>query len=297
MPVPMPAPASSEKKEKNKEELYSKDEALLAAINEIKGEAKEQPQKIARILSRWVDQSDEMARMSSLFLRNCDIKTVEAVCKSLHPSDLEKIISHKIEDFEPFGPENQRTIERMRADLAVLASEHILKERPDPLRFLKMLSDDDIRNILEGEDTDTIALVATQVPAHRMQKLFDNTPTDVMSAVITKISTIKAASPKDFDHLKTQLAQKAEALAGNLFTDKDRVRSLTQIISTVSSPFETAIDAAFEQTIKPTYHTTHRSTNLVSFSAAFVSAIWSPNKTAIDAAFESAVSSTYDTTH
>ena len=236
MPVPMPAPASSEKKEKTKEELYSKDEAILGVINEIKNEAKEQPQKIARILSRWVAQSDEMARMSSLFLRNCDIKTVEAVCKSLHPSDLEKIIGHKIDDFEPFGPENQRTIERMRADLAVLASEHILKERPDPLRFLKMLSDDDIRNILEGEDTDTIALVATQVPAHRMQKLFDNTPPDVMSAVITKISTIKAASPKDFDQLKAQLAQKAEALAGNLFTDKDRVQSLTQIISTVSSP-------------------------------------------------------------
>ena len=228
--------AQTSKTEKTREELYSKDRAVLDSIQEIKNEAKEQPAKVARILARWVSQSDELTRSAAIFLRNCEIKTVEEVCKSLHPSDLEKIIANKIEDFEPFGTENQKTVERMRADFAVLASEHILKERPDPLRFLKMLSDDDIRNILEGEDTETIALVATQVPAHRMQKLFDNAEPDVVSAVIARLSTIKAASAQDFDRLKAQLSEKAEMLAGNLFTDKDRVLSLSQIIGSIASP-------------------------------------------------------------
>jgi flagellar motor switch protein FliG len=235
---PQAAPGQPAKQEKTREELYSKDQAILESIQEVKNEAKEQPAKVARILARWVSQNDELTRAAALFLRNCEIKTVEEVCKSLHPSDLEKIIAHKIEDFEPFGTENQRTVERMRADLAVLASEHILKERPDPLKFLKMLSDDDIRNILEGENTETIAMVATQVPPHRMQKLFESSAPEVVSAVIVHLATIKAASAQDFDRLKSQLSEKAETLAGNLFTDKERVSSLTQIIGSIASPVQ-----------------------------------------------------------
>jgi flagellar motor switch protein FliG len=79
-------------------------------------------------------------------------------------------------------------------------------------------------------------MVATQVPAHRMQKLFETSEPDVVSAVIVRLATIKAASAQDFDRLKNQLSEKAEMLAGNLFTDKDRVLSLSQIIGSISSP-------------------------------------------------------------
>jgi hypothetical protein len=48
--------AASKRSEKTREELYSKDEALLATIKEITEESRSQPQKAARILSRWVSR-------------------------------------------------------------------------------------------------------------------------------------------------------------------------------------------------------------------------------------------------
>jgi hypothetical protein len=231
-----PAPAKSGKSERTRDDYYSKDEATLNAIREITEEAKAHPKKIARILSKWVAQTDDLARAASLFLRNCDIKTIELVCQAMHPSDLEKVIEHVIDDFEPFGQENHRVIERMRADLAVLASEQVVRERPDPLNFLKRLSDDDIRNILEGESEETIALVATQLPAHRLQKFYDTVQPDAMKAILAQFSSIQRVSLTDFEPLQAQLNHKLESLAGNLVSEKDRVNSIYQMVVSVASP-------------------------------------------------------------
>ena len=234
-PLQAPAPPAA-KTERTREEIYSRDEAVLHTIKEITEEAREQPDKVARILSRWVSQGDDLAKAASLFLRNCEIKAVELVCKAMHPSDLEKIIAHKIEDFEPFGNENQRVIERMRADFAVLASEHFLRERPDPLGFLKRVSDDEIRNILDGESIETVALVATQIPAHRLQKFYDTTPPETMKAILACLSSLKSASVSDFEKLQMVLNNKMETLAGNLVSEKDKVHSMLQMITSVPSP-------------------------------------------------------------
>lgn len=230
-------PASGSKRtEKTREELYSKDEALLATIKEITEESRSQPQKAARILSRWVSQSAELSRAAALYLRNCDIKTVELICQAMHPSDLEKIIANKIEDFEPFGAENQRVIERMRADLAVLASEVVLRERPDPLSFLRRLSDEEIRNLLDGETEETVALVASQLPAHRLQKFYDSVPPEAVKAIVSKLSSLKSASVRDFESLQALLNNKIQILANNLVNEKDLLSSIQATIKSLASP-------------------------------------------------------------
>ncbi|MCX6117814.1 MAG: hypothetical protein NT027_09745, partial [Proteobacteria bacterium] len=230
------ANSTTDSKNGTKEFQYSKKEALFQSIREVGDEAKEQPKKVARILARWVMQSPELTRSAALFVKNCDIKTVEAVCKSMHPSDLEKIIAIQIDEFDPLGDENQRVIDRMRSDLAVLASEHLIKERPDPLNFLKVLSDEDIKSMLEDEDASTIAMVATQVPAHRMQKLYDQLSTEAMTVIIAQVSTLRNTTIEDFESIRDRLNSKAEKLATNLFTDKDRSNSLLQMIAGVKSP-------------------------------------------------------------
>jgi hypothetical protein len=228
--------AASKRPEKTREELYSKDEALLATIKEITEESRSQPKKAARILSRWVSQSAELSRAAALYLRNCDIKTVELICQAMHPSDLEKIITNKIEDFEPFGTENQRVIERMRADLAVLASEVVLRERPDPLNFLRRLSDEEIRNLLDGETEETVALVASQLPAHRLQKFYDSVPPEAVKAIVSKLSLLKSASVRDFESLQALLNNKIQILANNLVNEKDLLSSIQATIKSLASP-------------------------------------------------------------
>ncbi|MEI8027152.1 MAG: hypothetical protein WCI18_12470, partial [Pseudomonadota bacterium] len=186
---------------KTREELYSKDERFLQSIKETTEEAKENPKKIARILSRWVSASDEAVREAALFLRNCEIKTMEAISSAMHPSELEKIIETKIEDFEPFGAENQRSVERMRSDLAVLASEAILKDRPDPLQFLKRLSDTDLSAVLQGEPQAYVALIATQVPAHRLLKFYETlSPLDI-EGVLENFARLSNVSTTELEAL------------------------------------------------------------------------------------------------
>lgn len=228
--------ASSGKETESKTNIYSKNQATLDSMKEIAEEAKTSPAKIARILSRWVSKSEESSRQASVFLKYCDIKTVEAVCRLLHPSDLEKIIEHRIEDFDPFGVENLRVIDRMRGDFALLASEHLLKQKPDPLSFLKFLSDDDLKSVLEGEDESTIALVATQVPTHRLQQFIDGLNPEKVSSIISSLSSIQKTSIGDFDKLKDHLTSKAEQISSNLFSEKDKAVSLQLLIAGVGSP-------------------------------------------------------------
>ncbi len=224
------------KGEKTREELYSKDEALLNLIKEITEESRAHPQKAARILSRWVSQGGDLSRAAAVYLRNCDIKTVELVCQAMHPSDLEKITTNKIEDFEPFGAENQRVIERMRSDLAVLASEVVLRDRPDPLNFLRRLSDDEIRNLLDGETEETVALVASQLPAHRLQKFYDSVPPEAVKAIVSKLSSLKSASVRDFESLQALLNNKIQMLSNNLVNEKELMVSIQSTITALASP-------------------------------------------------------------
>jgi flagellar motor switch protein FliG len=228
--------SSDQSDAKQRDKLFAKEEALANSIKEVASEAREQPQKVARILSRWVSNNDDLAKAGALLLRNCDIKTVEKICSFMHPSDLDKIFAHKIEDFDAAGQENQRVIDRMRADLAVLASEHVLKEKPDPLSFLRTLSDDDIRSILDGESAETIALVATQIPAHRLRNFYDKTNPEKLKEVMARLSTIEIASVAEFERLRADLYRKAESLANNLFSEKDRIQSLSQMVTAVVSP-------------------------------------------------------------
>jgi len=124
----------------------------------------------------------------------------------------------------------------MRADLAILASEVVLRERPDPLSFLKKLSDEEIRQLLDGETEETVALVASQLPAHRLQKYYDSVPPESMKQIISKLSSLKNASVRDFESLQALLTDKIKILANNLVNEKELLSSIQATIKSLSSP-------------------------------------------------------------
>lgn len=220
----------------SKEELYSKDQALLNSISEVVSEAKSEPRKVSKIFTRWVSQSEENARFAGIFLKNCDIKTIENVCSLLHPSDLEKILAHNIQEFDPFSDENQKVLERMRADMALLAAEQLLKEKPDPLEFMRILSDEDIALVLQDEPLDTLALVATQIPAHRLMRFYSGLKPQVLNDLLAVISHIHSPSLDDFDAIREHLQRKTATLSSSLFNDKARVKTIAHLIDVVTVP-------------------------------------------------------------
>lgn len=230
------APASSRAKAPAKDELYSKDKAFLDQINDVVSEARSNSAKVAKVLTRWVGLAEENARYAAIFLKNCDIKTVEAVSALLHPADIEKIIRQNIEDFDAFGEENQRVLDLMRSDLALLSAERMFRERPDPLDFTKTMSEEEVAALIGGESLELVALVATQIPPHRMQKYYATLAPNDLNRLCALISTMESPSLEQFEAVREALLRKAESIGSVLFTDKMRGQTLLQLLLVVPSP-------------------------------------------------------------
>jgi hypothetical protein len=227
----------------SKDELYSKDQALMTLINEIVDTAKQEPKKISKILTKLVADSEDNAHSASIFLKNCDIKTIEKICSLLHPSDLEKILKQKVEDFDPFSDENKKVLELMRSDLALQAAESLVREKPDPLDFMRTLSEEEISNVLEGESITTVALVSTQIPAHRLQKFYAGLPHEVLSKVLIEVAKIKSPTVDDFSNLRDSLGAKTAKLSVSLFSERAKIQTLAQLLS-VAVKADTQINLA-----------------------------------------------------
>jgi len=228
--------ASPRAKAATKEELYSKDQALMKQVEDLVSEARGNAPKVAKVLTRWVSAAGDSARHASIFLKNCDVKTMEALAECLHPADIEAIMLTPIDDFDMFSDENQKVLELLRGELALLSAERILKDRPDPLDFAKILTDDDILTLVKGEPFDVVALIATQIPPHRMQKYYATLSAEKLSELFARISTIAAPTFSDFDVVREALVRKATAMGSTLFDQRGRIKTVAQLFNVIQSP-------------------------------------------------------------
>jgi hypothetical protein len=224
--------AQNRNKAASKDELYSKDQATMNLIKEMMTSAQEEPHKIAKVITKLVASGHENAKYIAMFMKNCDIKTTEKICALIHPSDLETIFKNKVEDFDPFSDENLQVLELVRHELALQAAEVVIKEKPEPLGFLKNLSSEDLALVLENEDIRTIAFASTQIPSHRLAMFYAKLPAETYSKVLLEISRIKSPSLYDFNDVKEKLDQKSQTLAINLFSEKAKIITLTQLVQT-----------------------------------------------------------------
>lgn len=219
-----------------KDDIYSKDQALFQHIQDIVEQARQEPGKVAKVMERWVETSADNVRYAAIFLKNCDIKTIENVSKHLHPADIQRIVETDIEDFDPFSDENRRVLDEVRAQIALMAASHAVKERPDVFDFLKSISDEDLLSVLSGESIDDIALIATQIPVHRMTGYISSLEPETMQNLMSRISALNSPSLEDIAPLRKRLEQKTGSLGEVLVTKASRVQTLTQMISNVSLP-------------------------------------------------------------
>jgi hypothetical protein len=131
----------------------------------------------------------------------------------------------------------------MRSDLALLAAERVLRDRPEPLDFFKTLSDDDVISVLQGEALDVVALIATQIPAHRLQKYFGSLDSETLNSLCTMISTLESPSIDVFNAIREVMLKKTQRLGSTLVDDKVRSQTLIQVMQVVQSP-KKLMDAA-----------------------------------------------------
>jgi hypothetical protein len=235
-PVAPGGAGSNGKSGMTKEEIYSKDQALFQHIQDVVEQARQEPGKVAKVMERWVQTGADNVRYAAIFMKNCDIKTIENVSKHLHPTDIQRIVETDVEDFDPFSDENRRVLDEVRAQIALMAASHAVKERPDVFDFLKSISDEDLLSVLSGESIDDIALIATQIPVHRMTVYISGLDPEAMQALMNKISELHSPSLDDIAPLRKRLEKKTGSIGEVLVTKASRVQTLTQMISNVSLP-------------------------------------------------------------
>jgi hypothetical protein len=214
-----------------KDEIYSKDAALYKLARELVDEAAEAPEKFAGVITRWLEASEENVRYAAVFLKNCDMKTVEKICRGLHPSDAELIVSRDLSDFDPFSDENRKVLGLIRGEVARVAAKHSVKSRPEPLSFLKQLSEEDLARVLAGESPGIVALVATQVPAHRLARYLESLPLAECQAIMDMVIMHKDVAEQDFAEIKPKLEAKIQALGSVLVDDAARLATARQMLS------------------------------------------------------------------
>lgn len=216
-----------------KEEIYSKDSALHKLAQELVEEAGRAPDKIAGVITRWLENSEENVRFANMFLKNCDMKTVEAVCKHLHPSDAAIVVSKDTGDFDPFSEENRKVLGLMRGEIARLAANQSVKTKPEPLLFLRQITDDQLRKVLEGESHQLVAMVATQIPVHRLARYFESILVDDCKKILEMVVELNDVVEEDFVAIKAKLTEKFRGLSDVLVDDESKVLTARQLLSSV----------------------------------------------------------------
>ncbi len=216
-----------------KAEIYSKDSALHKLSLELVEEAGRAPDKIAGVITRWIESSEENVRFAGMFLKNCDMKTVEAVCRHLHPSDAAVVVSKDTGDFDPFSEENRKVLGLMRGEIAKLAANQSVKTKPEPLLFLRQITDDQLKKILEGESHQLVAMVSTQIPVHRLARYFESIPTEDCKKILEMVVELNDVVEEDFAAIKAKLNDKFRGLSDVLVDDDSKVLTARQLLSSV----------------------------------------------------------------
>jgi len=226
-------PRSARTKAATKDEIYSRDAALHKMAQELVEEAGRSPEKIATVIARWVEANDENARFASIFLKNCDMRTVESICKHLHPADAELVINRDTGELDPFGDENRKVLEQMRSEVARFAARGAIPPRPEPLQFLRQLTDDQLVPLLESESPRAVAMVATQVPAHRLSRYFTTVSEEVCRSVLALIPSVRDATAEEFESLRERLERRRSERSTLIVDAESCTNTARQVISSV----------------------------------------------------------------
>jgi hypothetical protein len=241
-----------------KDELFSADENTVRQIHEIVQESQNAPHKVATILGRWLEVSDDKAKYGSFFLKNCDIKTTEAICKHLHPSDIDRLVSRNIGDFDPFSDENRRTIQFMRNDLAIMAAQQTFKEKAQPLLFLRTVPDEDLVKTLEKCTLHELAMVATLLPAHRIARVIEHHGSINYAMLLSEVSKLGELSPEHFEPLKKKLQDQIEQLSTIVVSKDEKIGAIKQILNQIKDPHLQSLSAQVTYAENLEYYTACR---------------------------------------
>lgn len=213
----------------NRSQVFSRDSMLYQTIAEINKEAVDHPERLARLLAEWVFEGK--AGMAATLLNNFDMQTAEGVIAKMVPADVDRIQPHLTAPTEPFSDENYDVVTKARQDLIALSAKIKRDAGRQDFGFLVELDDEVLFEVLKGETPQTLALISTQVPPHRLNKAFNSLSEVQIESLFEELCRVNERGTGVRDETRDRLQKKVKAAAGLTLTDASKSSTMLGLLS------------------------------------------------------------------
>ncbi len=220
---------------KEKETGYSKKQAVLDIIEELNKQAEEHPQRLARLLSQWIESGQVGTRKAAILLQNFKIETLEGVLALLLEADVNKLKKHFLVDFSPFSEDNTRVLMEARQDVMNLVASKKLRQGIKGLEFLTKLETPLLIEILKDESAQNMALLSTEIPAHRFAAVLKALDMEDKTSFLSELCALSKVSDEKIDQLRHRMQVKAEQLSSIFVTKDEKISYLISYAKNIES--------------------------------------------------------------
>jgi flagellar motor switch protein FliG len=211
--------------------------AVQALIHDMNQASADHPERIAKLLTEWIQRGEVGAKNAAHFVSNLTMKARESVLNHMLPSDLQYLDGIVITDFEPTNEANVLALAQARQDLLkITASSLRQKDAYTRFAFLNQIEDETLVDLLKGETAQTAAYVATLVPGHRMAQYIKSLTDQSQNEFVQALGRIDAMP--ESERLRTIDAFRAKWDRSQTIgiSEKSKVNAVASVLAQIHNP-------------------------------------------------------------
>ena len=207
---------------------YSRDASLTKLLAEVIDEAKSNPNKLARLISQWLQENK--VQQSGALLNNFDMPTSEKIAEFLTPAEMDRMRPFMTGQTDPYSEENANVANDARQDLIRISAK--IKNESDNQRFafLNRVDDEMLRELMKGESPKVFAMVSTLVSANRVAVHLKSLSPDEVKEFFDALCNVSSLAPQEWDELAAALKAKMDRWHGAMVTDASKSRVILNLI-------------------------------------------------------------------
>lgn len=217
----------------NRAQLFSRDSLLYETTREVTEQAEKHPERIAHLLTHWIETGDHRHTACVTLLNNFDMKVTESILMKMVPSDIEQIHPHIGEQFDPFSEENAQVMIEARQDILKLTALDRRDNQRDDFQFLNAVDEDFLSQLLKTEPVENLALVATQIPGHRFSAALLSRSESEIQLFFKIFCEMKHIEEDVWKLVSRKLKAEYEILKGSTLSNKSKSMAVISLVNKI----------------------------------------------------------------
>jgi hypothetical protein len=194
------------------------------------------PDRMARVLTKWISDSGQGLEMAQKYFRNLRLNEIETVAAHMHQDDLALLTRVFTSDSaSDISSDDLHVLEsRMRAEVSQVNTSDVRMSPDSPLGFLSQLDGVTLAHILRPESDSEIALVCTQLPVQRLHLLFSHLEDLRLASILAAMEHVSDLKPVDLIPVGERLRARVVAFESSLVRPDDQIIAAVQVLEAIS---------------------------------------------------------------